>query len=148
MMRPADQADKTAASTADGLVGRCHCGGVEFRVPAETDFASAKRCDCSYCRRRWAPNASVAEDRLEILKGRELLSCYGFHTHVAEHFFCSRCGNYTFHRRRIDPSEFGVNVGCFDHISMADYNNTTINDGVNHPSDDQGRRPGQKNRRR
>ena len=79
MMRPADQADKTAASTADGLVGRCHCGGVEFRVPAETDFASAKRCDCSYCRRRWAPKASVAEDRLEILKGRELLSCYGFH---------------------------------------------------------------------
>ena len=130
--------DKKPDSLPNTLTGACHCGGVVFTIPADTDLASATRCDCSYCRRRWAPTASVPADAVEVVKGEELLTLYQFHTKVAEHYFCSRCGNYTFHRRRIDPGVFGVNVGCFEGVAMADYDASPIADGVNHPSDGPG----------
>ena len=116
--------------------GSCHCGAVEFSIPAETDFSEAGRCDCSFCRRRWAPNATVARDVLRVEKGAEMLTCYQFNTDTAEHYFCSRCGIYTFHRRRSNPDEVGVNVGCFEGVAMADYNTAPIFDGINHPSDE------------
>ena len=118
------------------LTGTCHCGAVHISVPEDTDFTTARRCDCSFCRRRWAPNAGIAEHDLRIDKGADMLTLYQFHTAVAEHYFCRNCGIYTHHRRRSDPSEFGVNVTCFDHIDMADYNCVDIHDGRNHPRDD------------
>lgn len=120
------------------ITGRCHCGAVEFQIPAETDLTDAGRCDCSFCRRRWAPNAAVPVGSLEVTKGREMLSLYQFNTGTAKHYFCSRCGIYTFHQRRSDPRQYGVNVGCFEGISMADYNSAEIYDGINHPADADG----------
>jgi hypothetical protein len=64
-----------------------------------------------------------------------MLTLYQFNTKKAEHFFCRHCGIYTHHRRRSDTSEFGVNITCFDHINMQDYNNVAILDGINHPKD-------------
>ena len=122
-------------ATSETILGTCHCGGVEFTVPADTDLAGAPRCDCSYCRRRWAPMARVAAGDVKVVKGEDILSRYQFNTKTAEHFFCSNCGNYTFHRKRSDPAFFGVNVGCFEGVEMADYNDAVIQDGVNHPSD-------------
>ena len=124
-----------AMETDKRMIGRCHCGAVEIAIPADTDFSAARRCDCSYCRRRWAPTAGVDADKIEVIKGAEMLTRYQFNTKVAEHFFCQKCGIYTHHRRRSNASEFGVNITCFDHINMQDYNNVAILDGVNHPKD-------------
>lgn len=117
------------------LFGTCHCGAVKISVPADMDFTSARRCDCSFCRRRWAPSAGIAEDQFRVEKGADMLSLYQFNTLAAEHYFCRKCGIYTHHRRRSDPLIFGINVTCFDHINMSDYNCVDINDGINHPSD-------------
>ena len=117
------------------ITGSCHCGAVAIAVPKATDLKDAGRCDCSLCRRRWAPTASVALGDLHILKGQDALTLYQFNTHVAEHYFCKVCGTYMFHRRRSDPNEYGINVGCFDGVDMTDYQDAPIHDGVNHPSD-------------
>ena len=123
------------ADRSASLKGSCHCGAVVISVPADTDFLAAGRCDCSLCRRRWAPTASVNLSDLSVLDGQEALTLYQFNTHVAEHYFCKICGTYMFHRRRSDPNEYGFNVGCFDGVDMKDYQTAPIFDGVNHPSD-------------
>jgi hypothetical protein len=124
-----------AMETDKRMIARCHCGAVEIAIPADTDFSVARRCDCSYCRRRWVPTAGVDADNIEVIKGADMLTLYQFNTKKAEHFFCRHCGIYTHHRRRSDTSEFGVNITCFDHINMQDYNNVAILDGINHPKD-------------
>lgn len=117
------------------ILGHCHCKAVEFSIPASTDFSGAARCDCSFCRRRWAPNASVPFDALKVEKGQDYLSHYSWNTGTAHHYFCKKCGIYTFHQRRSDPNFYGVNVTCFDHINMRDFANAEITDGIQHPSD-------------
>lgn len=124
-----------AMETEKRITGTCHCGAVEIAIPADTDFSVARRCDCSFCRRRWTPTVGVDEDKIEVIKGADMLKRYQFNTKVAEHFFCQNCGIYTHHRRRSNASEFGVNITCFDHIVMQDYNNVAICDGINHPKD-------------
>ncbi|MGB2324776.1 MAG: GFA family protein, partial [Candidatus Puniceispirillales bacterium] len=79
------------------LFGTCHCGAVKISVPADMDFTSARRCDCSFCRRRWAPSAGIAEDQFRVEKGADMLSLYQFNTLAAEHYFCRKCGIYTHH---------------------------------------------------
>ncbi len=53
---------------------------------------------------------------------------------VAE-IFCSVCGIYTFHQRRSNPQQYGVNVACIDGVSPFDFPCVEVNDGVNHPKD-------------
>ena len=53
----------------------------------------------------------VHETCFRLLAGAEL-SEYQFHTHTARHFFCRTCGIYPFHRKRVTPDYFGVNVHC------------------------------------
>ena len=133
-----------SATDQDRIYGQCHCGAVEISVPSDTDFSAAGRCDCSFCRRRWAPNVGVPRLEVEVTRGEDVLVCYQFGTGTAEHYFCSRCGIYTHHRRRSNPDECGVNVGCFDgvfaSVKMEDYNLSPIFDGINHPSDHPGDR--------
>ncbi len=119
----------------DKITGTCHCGAVAFTVPAETDFTSATRCDCSLCRRRWVPTASVPMADLDVIKGREVLDCYQWNTKVAAHYYCTTCHVYVFHRRRSDPNEYGVNPGCFENVDMRSLRDTEITDGINHPAD-------------
>ena len=49
---------------------------------------------------------------------------------IAKHYFCKICGIYTHHVWQIDPSVYGVNIGCCDDINIRDYLATDINDGV------------------
>ena len=49
---------------------------------------------------------------------------------LKEHYFCKRCGIYTHHIRRSDPSRYCVNIGSFDDLNIGDYLETAINDGV------------------
>lgn len=63
----------------------------------------------------------VPEASLRILSGEASLSTYTFNTHTAQHYFCSVCGIYPFHRKRVTPDYFGVNVHC-----LADFDPTGI----------------------
>ena len=117
------------------ITGRCHCGAVEIEVPFEGAFNKPRRCDCSYCSRRWAVVASVPVGDLKVLKGEDKLSLYQWGTKTAKHYFCSVCGIYTHHQRRSDPTAYGINIACFEGVDVRDYRDVEITDGINHPSD-------------
>ena len=114
----------------------CHCGAVELAVTlGDEGFASARRCDCSFCRRRGAIAVSAPLDGVRIVKGEDNLTLYTFNTGTAQHYFCKTCGIYTHHRRRSNPNEYGVNVACLDGVNPRDLGPVNWTDGVNHPSD-------------
>jgi hypothetical protein len=115
--------------------GSCHCRTVRFRVKLSDGLRTARRCDCSYCRMRGAVAVSADLDAIEILQGAELLALYQFGTMAARHYFCSVCGIYTHHQRRSNPHQYGVNVACLDGVSLFDFAEVPVNDGVHHPSD-------------
>ena len=71
---------------------------------------------------------------LKIVKGEDNLKMYQFNTNVAEHYFCSICGIYTHHKRRSNPKEFGINIGCMEGINPDEYFKLKVsnNDGHNH----------------
>ena len=54
---------------------------------------------------------------------------------MAQHYFCSRCGIYTHHRRRSNPDQYGYNVACLEGIDPFALGTVPVSDGVNHPSD-------------
>jgi hypothetical protein len=92
--------------------GSCHCGQVRFEI--ETDFPELTMCDCSICRRKNALMVKVHESKFELLSGAAFLTEYQFHTRTAKHYFCKVCGIYPFHRKRVTPDFFGINVFCLD----------------------------------
>ena len=92
--------------------GSCHCGSVQFEI--ETDFPELTTCDCSICRRKNALMVKVHESKFKLLSGADSLTEYTFHTRTARHFFCKVCGIYPFHRKRVTPDNFGINVHCLD----------------------------------
>ncbi len=94
--------------------GSCHCGKIRFRI--ETDFPELTSCDCSICRRKNALMVKVHESKFTLLAGQDALSEYQFHTRTARHFFCRCCGIYPFHRKRVTPDFFGINVYCLEDV--------------------------------
>lgn len=99
--------------------GSCHCQAVKFEI--DTNLEELTTCDCSICLRKNALMVKVHESAMRILSGKDTLSTYTFHTHTAQHYFCSICGIYPFHRKRVTPDHFGVNVYClenFDHVGV------------------------------
>ena len=84
---------------------------------------------------RGAIAASVALEGLKVTKGANLLTLYQFNTMTAKHYFCSRCGIYTYHRRRSNPDQFGFNVACLEGVNPYDLGEVPVLDGINHPSD-------------
>ena len=94
------------------LHGACHCGAVRFEI--ETDFPELTTCDCSICRRKNALMVKVHESAFTLLAGAAQLAAYQFHSHTATHHFCTVCGIYPCHRKRVTPEHYGVNVFCLD----------------------------------
>jgi hypothetical protein len=92
--------------------GACHCGAVRFEV--ESSAEEMTTCDCSLCVKKNAVMIRVPEAALRIVAGEEFLSTYQWNTRRAQHHFCSRCGIYTFHRKRSDPTSFGINIFCLE----------------------------------
>lgn len=113
----------------------CHCGGVALELDLPDGIVDAHRCNCSMCRRKGAIMGAVPVDALRIIKGADLLSVYRFNTGVAQHYFCSRCGIYTHHRRRSKPNQYGLNLGCLEGVDPYDLQGVPVFDGVNHPAD-------------
>ncbi|MCD1619751.1 GFA family protein [Salipiger manganoxidans] len=121
------------------LTATCHCGAVELRVTLTDGLATARRCDCSFCRRRGAPAVTAPMGGVDVLRGAEQLTLYQFGTITAQHHFCAVCGIYMFHRRRSNPNEYGVNMGTLAGVNPAEHEPIPWSDGVNHPSDAPGR---------
>ncbi len=97
---------------AHTYIGSCHCGAVRFKITSH--FPELTTCDCSICRRKNALMVKVHESQFELLSGAESLSEYQFHTFTAKHYFCKVCGIYPFHRKRVAPDFFGINVFCLE----------------------------------
>lgn len=104
-------------ATPRTVEGRCHCGAVRFRIVS--DFSELTTCDCSICRRRNARMVKVHESAFTLLTGEDALTEYRFHTGTARHYFCRVCGIYPFHRKRVTPDHFGVNVFCLEDFDPA-----------------------------
>ena len=113
----------------------CHCGAVELRVALPEGMATARRCDCSFCRRRGAVGVSAPREGVEVVRGAGNLARYTWGTHTARHWFCKTCGIYTHHRRRSNPDEYGINAGCIEGVNPRELDPVPWTDGVNHPSD-------------
>lgn len=116
----------------------CHCGAVRFSVRLTDGLRTARRCNCSYCSMRGAVAVTANLHDLQVLEGKEALTLYQFNTGQAKHYFCSRCGIYTFHQRRSAPQEYGVNVACIEGISPFDFEEVPVDEGRIHPNDRDG----------
>jgi hypothetical protein len=93
--------------------GGCHCGNVRFEVIAP-EHIEALDCNCSICRKCGYLHLIVAKDRFKLISGGGALTTYTFNTHVAQHYFCSRCGVKPFYIPRSHPDGVSVNVHCID----------------------------------
>lgn len=113
----------------------CHCGAVELQVDLIEGLDTARRCDCSFCRRRGAAAVTAPIDGINIIKGEENLTLYQWNTNTAKHYFFKICGIYTHHQRRSIPNEYGVNLGAIEGVNPRDLGNIGWVDGVLHPSD-------------
>ena len=109
-MTPEAPAPAPSGRPLQHLQGRCHCGAVRFAIA--TDFPELTTCDCSICKRKNALMVKVHQSAFSLLAGAEQLASYQFHTHTAVHHFCKVCGIYPFHRKRVTPEFYGVNVHC------------------------------------
>lgn len=118
--------------------GACHCGTVRFTVKLTDDLRTARRCNCSFCRIRGAVAVSANLNDIVVLQGVDVLTLYQFNTGVAKHYFCAKCGIYTFHQRRSSPHEYGVNVACIEGMSPFDFEEVPVSEGRTHPNN----RPG------
>lgn len=70
------------------------------------------------CRRRGAIMLRCDEAELDLQSGKDLLVEYRFNTNVAVHYFCQRCGIYTFHKMRKFPDKYAVNAGCLSGVDL------------------------------
>lgn len=113
----------------------CHCGTVRFSLQLTDEFRTVRRCNCSYCRMRGAVAVSANLDDIKVIQGEKSLTLYQFNTHEAKHYFCAKCGIYTFHQRRSSPSQYGVNVACIEGMSPFDFDEVPVNEGRTHPKD-------------
>lgn len=113
----------------------CHCKEVEIEVNIIEPFKKVLKCNCSLCKKRGAIMTMVGLEDLKIIKGKEFLKLYQFHTKVAKHYFCSKCGVYTHHNPRANPKMYGINLACVEGVNIFDLKDVIVNDGENHPLD-------------
>jgi len=109
--------------------GGCHCGAVRFAVELPESI-EVEDCNCSICAMSGNLSVIVPERRFRLLRGEEHLRLYTFHTEVAQHLFCDRCGVKSYYVPRSNPDGVAVTYRCID--GWRDLN-ATINefDGVN-----------------
>jgi hypothetical protein len=114
----------------------CRCGAIELEIRLPEGIVDPRRCNCSICRRKGTVVGSVLLSDIKITKGEDKLSLYQFDTKEAEHYFCSVCGIYTHHKRRSNPDQYGINLGCLENVDPHLIEGIEIHDGANnHPSD-------------
>lgn len=97
--------------------GGCHCGAVCFSFDGEK-IKEGLRCNCSICLRKGAmmSTEAIPPDHFTIEAEDGALGCYQFGAKTARHYFCTRCGIYTFHMTARVPDHYRVNLGCIEGI--------------------------------
>ena len=113
----------------------CHCGEVEAEINTPDKLEKFLKCNCSICKRKGAIMSMVKNEDFKIIKGKDKLKIYQFHTKVAKHYFCSICGIYTHHNPRSNPKMNGINVACLDGVEPYELNDVGVSNGKNHPLD-------------
>ena len=73
--------------------------------------------------------ATAKLEDLVVTQGEDKLSLYQWNTRTARHYFCSVCGIYTHHQRRVAPDEFGFNVACIEGVDMESFQDAPMTDG-------------------
>ena len=113
----------------------CHCGEIQAEINFPEKPDKILRCNCSICKRKNALMSLVKNENFKIIKGKDKLTLYEFHSKIAKHYFCSKCGIYTHHNPRSNPLMTGFNLGCIDEIDTFKFKDVIILDGDNHPLD-------------
>jgi hypothetical protein len=108
---------------------QCHCGAVAFTVDCLMALIP-RGAAAVLLSNAGAVAVSAPLSGIKVTKGEDKLTEYRFNTGTARHFFCSVCGIYTFHQRRSNPNEYGVNVACFENVSPFDFPEVTVMDGL------------------
>lgn len=60
--------------------------------------------------------APIPEAAFRIEADEGALGLYRFGTGTAKHYFCSRCGIYTFHETARKSGHYRVNLGCVEGV--------------------------------
>jgi len=97
--------------------GSCHCGAIKFNFSGDP-IDKGIRCNCSMCSRKGAmmtPEA-IPPERFKIEAEEGALGLYQFGAKTAKHYFCKRCGIYTFHETARAPGHFRANLGCVEGV--------------------------------
>ncbi len=108
--------------------GSCHCGAIKFSFQSEP-IERGIRCNCSICRRKGAlmSEFTLAPDEFHYEAEEGALGLYQFDSKVAEHYFCKKCGIYTFHATFRKPGHYRVNLGCIDSVDTEALEYTVFN---------------------
>ena len=95
------------------VLGGCHCGDVAFeiRIPPRI---RVQECNCSVCTKSGFLHVIVPATRFSLNQGEACLVEYRFHTGVARHLFCRRCGIKSFYVPRSNPDGYSVNLRCLE----------------------------------
>ena len=97
--------------------GGCQCGKVRYE--AQADIGEVIMCNCSRCRKVGGLLSAVAMSDFKLLSGENEMTEYQFNKRAIHHPFCKTCGIYPFHRKRVTPDHFGVNVFCLEDFDPA-----------------------------
>lgn len=97
--------------------GSCHCGAVRFSYEGEP-VERGLRCNCSLCSRKGAVMTpyAIPPERFVIEADGDALGLYQFGEKTAKHYFCKRCGIYTFHVTARVPDHYRANVACLEGV--------------------------------
>ena len=99
--------------------GSCHFGAVRFSYQGEK-ISKGIRCNCSICVRKGAMMSSaIAPDCIKIQAEEGVLGLYEFGTKTAKHYFCKKCGIYTFHQTLRQPGFYKANIGCLEGVDSS-----------------------------
>jgi hypothetical protein len=95
--------------------GSCHCGAIRFSYDG-APIERGLRCNCSLCSKKGAMMTSEAipSDEFTINAEESALGLYQFGAKTAKHYFCKKCGIYTFHETARMPGHFRANIGCIE----------------------------------
>ena len=100
--------------------GKCHCGAIRFSYQGE-EISKGIRCNCSICVRKGALMTTevIAPENIKIDAEEGALGVYEFSTKTAKHYFCKKCGIYTFHQTLRQPGFFKANIGCLEGVDSS-----------------------------
>ena len=101
--------------------GSCHCGAIKFSYDGE-QISKGIRCTCSICSRKGAmmSTEAIPQENLKIQADDSDIGLYQFGNKVAKHYFCNKCGIYTYNEMLRKPGYMRVNLGCIESLDTSD----------------------------